>query len=198
MCCQVGGGEGAARSTEPDAGATSPPTAVINDDLPAPLGPTSATTSPERRSRSASRTATVARTFAPRRLPECSTVTFLADTTRPPQLDDTRRSFGNGGQLDGEGLRLGQSRYPDALGAEVVAVFGEDRGGRAVGDDRTRAVEHHETVDVLDPARQPVLDHDEGQAAPVAYVGHHLAHGAGVAGIQHGGGLVEQAAHEVA
>ena len=92
----------------------------------------------------------------------------------------------------GEGRGRRHPRHPDPLGRQRIGARLQRRSERTVGNDAAAGVEDHQTVDVLDPRLEPVLDQDHGRARPARRGGDRAAYGGGGRGVEHGGGLVEQ------
>ncbi len=68
----------------------------------------------------------------------------------------------------------------------------EHAGRRAVGDRAATRLQHHDAVDVVQPLRHPVLDHQAGRAGLGDHPPHALAQQRRAVRVEHRRGLVEQ------
>ncbi len=188
------GPSGSPTETEPALRGPEPWSAQSREDLPEPLRPIRAVTSPPRRSRSTSRTAgtpwyvTVmprALSRAGRSVPERAAP--VAGRSRPARHGGGR---GPSGVADGErqrgpagGAAEFDDRRCDGRGAE-------DLGGRP-GDHPPVAGEVEDAVGVLDDPLQAVFGEEHGDAEVVDEPGDGGEHLLGGGRVERGGGLVE-------
>ncbi len=198
-----------AATTAPLVGASTPASRAVSVDFPAPLVPTTASTSPARTPTSTPQSAgtggsgaraAVRPTAGRRTTPTASVWTANPDPCPGSAGSAGGSGTGDAGRTTGATSAVGTARGAGASTPGTQTPWAASSAARAasVGTTgpsaatRPAAVEDDQPVHLAGPRLEPVLDQHHGGSGSAHGVGDRPAYGRGGGGVQHRRGLVEQ------